>query len=610
MSTLADIRHGFRLLGRAPAVTLISILITAIGVGAATVVYAAVKAVLIEPFPYSHSEALVQIRTDFGAGGNSRQDWVSRDDMEDVARENHSFTAVGTYHYALFNLGGDAGSLPEALYGLYVSASLFPTLGVSPMLGRNILSEEAQPGRDHEMILSYGLWVRRFRADPAAVGRIVQVNGHDCRIIGVMPAGFDFPMRLATTVSTPSSHMDFWAPLAIDPSQTHRDVTGYGAVARLRPGISLSQAQQDLAGIAGRLARAYLRTNKDRTLHAGWLRDRTLGFALTGLLLLMAAALVFLMIGCANLANLLLARTLGRDREMAIRTALGAGRRRIVRQLLTESCVLGALGGLAGYALSAIAWSLLPAVTPISIPRLATARADAPVFAFALLISVLTGIAAGLAPAWRAGAMESAGKLCVSGGRAIVGTSGNRVRSLLLLSEIAVTVVLVVIGGALTGSFVRLLRTDPGFNKDHVLASIIVASSDRYLHHPEAHALLFRRILSAIRVMPGVESAGAVSPLPFSGDNTGGLVTPTEVGVVRPETQQIAEVDQASDGYLETIGVRLLEGRFFREEEVGPAREVAIVNDLAAARLWPGGNAVGGRICIDCKPDGRPTGSK
>jgi predicted permease len=594
------------LLGRTPAVTLISILITAIGVGAASVVYAAVKAVLIQPFPYFHPEALVQIRTDSGRGGNSRQDWVSRDDMEDVARESHSFTGIGAYHYALFNLGGHAGSLPEALYGLSISASVFPTLGVRPMLGRNILPEETQPGRDHEMILSYGLWVRRFQADPAVVGRIVQVNGHDCLIVGVMSAGFDFPMRLATTVSTPSGHMDFWAPLAIDPRQTHRDSTGYGAIARLRPGTSLSQAQQDLAVIAARLAREYPRTNTDRTLHAGWLRDRTLGFAQTGLQLLMAAALVFLMIGCANLANLLLARALARDRETAIRMALGAGRRRIVRQLLTESCVLGALGGLAGYVLSVLAWRLLPALTPTSIPRLAAARADAPVFVFAILVSLLTSIAAGLAPAWRAGAMESAGTLCVSGSRAVVGTSGNRVRSLLLLAEIAVTVVLVVIGGALTGSFVRLQRTDPGFDTDHVLASIIVASGDRYLQHPESQALLFRRILNAVRVMPGVESAGAVSPLPFSGDNNGALVTATEVGVARPETQQIAEVDQISDGYLETMGVRLLQGRFFREEEVDPARQVAIINDLAAALLWPGGNAIGRRICINCKPDEAP----
>ena len=591
---------------RTPAATLIAILSIAIGAGAAAVVFAAVKTVLIEPFPYSHPEALVQIRTDAGRGGNPRQDWVSWNDIEDVARENHSFTALGTYHYALFNLGGDPGSLPEALYGLYISASVLPTLGASPMLGRNILPEEAQPARGREMILSYDLWVRRFRADPGAVGRVVEVNGHDCRIIGVMPAGFDFPMRLATTVSTPSRHMDFWAPEAVDPARTHRGSTGYGAIARLRPGTSLDQAQQDLSAIAARLARAYPRTNENRTLRAGWLRDRALGFAQTGLLLLMAAALIFLLIGCANLANLLLARALARHREMAIRAALGAGRRRIVRQLATESGVLAALGGMAAYALSALAWRLLPAVTPMSIPRLAAARADGTVLAFALLVSALTGIAAGLTAAWRAVALAPADALRESGVRGSAGRSHNRLRSLLLLSEIAVTVVLVVIGGALAGSFVRLLRADPGFDADHVLASIIVASGDRYINHPEAQALLFRRILDSVRALPGVESAGAVHPLPFSGDNNGGWVTATDAGVARPETQSIAEVDTVSAGYLETMGGRLIQGRWFREEEMDPAREVAIVNDLAAARLWPGGDAIGNRICIDCTPERPP----
>jgi putative ABC transport system permease protein len=603
VSTVSDIRRAFRLLGRTPAVTLIAILSIAIGAGAAAVVFAAVKAVLIEPFPYSHPETLVQIRTDTGRGGSPQQDWVSWNDMEDVARENHSFTAIGTYHYALFNLGGDRGSLPEALYGLYVSASVFPTLGANPMLGRNILPEEAQPGRDREMILSYGLWVRRFHADPGAVGRVVEVNGHGCRIIGVMPAGFDFPMRLATTVSTPSRHMDFWAPEAVDPARTSRGTTGYGAIARLRPGTSLDEAQQDLSAIAARLASAYPRTNQNRTLQAGWLRDRTLGFAQTGLLLLMAAALIFLLIGCANVANLLLARMLARHREMAIRAALGAGRMRIVRQLVTESSVLAALGGLAAYALTALAWRLLPAVTPMSIPRLAAARADGTVLAFALLVSVLTGIAAGSTPAWRAAALQPADALRESGVRGTAGRSHNRFRSLLLLCEIAVTVVLVVIGGALTGSFVRLLRTDPGFEADHVLASIIVASGDRYLNHPEAQALLFRRILDSVRALSGVESAGTVHPLPFSGDNNGGWVTATDAGVARPETQSVAEVDTVSAGYLETMGVPLLQGRWFREEEMDPAREVAIVNDLAAARLWPGEDTIGKRICINCTPD-------
>ena len=599
MFTLAEIRQAFRLLRRAPTVGLIAILSTAIGTGAAAVVFAAVKTVLIEPFPYTHPESLVQIRTE-APGNNPRQDWVAWDDMQDVARENRSLRSVGVYRYALFNLGGGAGELPEALYGLAVSADVFPTLGVSPMLGRNILLEEAQLGRDREMILSYGLWARRFHSDPAVVGRTVQVNGHDCRIIGVMPPGFDFPMRLATSVNTPSHHMDFWAPLAVDPAKTNRSMA-YAAVARLRPDISLDAAQQDVAAIAARLATAYPRTNRARRLHLAPLRDRALGFAASGLLLLMAAALVFLLIGCTNVANVLLARALAREREMAIRAALGAGQMRMVRQLVIESCVPAVLGGLAGYALTALAWRLLPAVAPMSIPRLASARADGSVFAFALAAALLSGVGAGLAPAFRAGAARPGDALRQADGRGAVG-SGARFRAVLLVSQIAVTVVLVVTGATVGSGFLRLLRTDPGFQANRVLASIIVPSGDRYRNHPEEQARLFRRILDDVRALPGVESAGAVNPLPFSGDNTGGRLAATDAEGARPETQPAGEVDYVSAGYLETMGIPLLAGRRFREEEVEPDRDVAIVNDRAAALLWPGGDAIGRRICVDCRP--------
>lgn len=602
---LSDVRLALRMLGRAQAVSAVAILSMAIGVGATAVVFAALKTVLIEPFPYSRADELVQIRTDFAGGASGRQDWVSWNDMEDVERQNRSFSAVATYHYAVFNLAGDRRALPEALYGLRVSAEMFPMLGVSPMLGRNILPEETQPGREREMILSYGLWVRRFHADPSAVGRTVQVNGHACAIIGVMPEGFDFPMRLATTVTTPSRHMDFWAPEEIDRAKVKREHVAYGAVARLRPGVSLKQANQDLAGIAERLAQIYPETNRGRTLRAGYLRDRTLGFAQTGLLLLMGAALIFLLIGCANVTNLLLARALERHREMAIRAALGAGRARIMRQLVTESAVLALAGGLGGYALALVAWKLLPALTPMSIPRLAAARADWTVFAFALGISMLNGVLSGIAPGWRAAAQEPASALRESGARGTIGAAGNRMRTALLVAEIAITVVLVVIGGTLTGSFVRLMRTDPGFAADRVLASIIVPAGDRYLNHPEKRAALFRQILDAVRALAGVESAGAVDALPFSGENTGGWVAATDAAVARPDTQPVAEVNMVTPGYLETMGLKLIEGRWFREEEVEPTRDVAIVNDLAAGRFWPAGKVIGSRICINCAP-GRP----
>jgi predicted permease len=602
MTVLQDIRHAVRWLRRAPAVTILATASIALSVGATAVVFTAVKAVLIEPFPYAHSDALVQLRTDFVGAAPSFSDWVSWSDADDVVRQNHTFSAVGVYHYALFNLAGDANSLPEALYGLFVTDKVFPMLGVAPMLGRNILPEEARPGRDREMILSYGLWQRRFHADPRVVGRTVVVNGHDCLIIGVMPPGFDFPMRLATTINTPSHHMDFWAPDGFHPvDRGHDDGSGWGAVARLRPGVTLAEAQQDVAAISARLAREYPRTNQGLTLRLAALRDRTLRFARTGLILLLAAALIFLLIGCANVANLLLARALARHREMAVRAALGAGRMRLLRQLITESCVLAAAGGLAGYALAVLAWRFLPALAPMSIPRLAAARPDGIVFAFALAVSLLNGILFGLVPALHVGRAPLFQALREAGARGLAGGPRNRLRSALVVGEVAIAVILVILGGTLTGGFMRLLRTDPGFDASHTLASIIVASDDRYMHDPAAHGLLFRRILASVRALPRIDSAGTVDALPFSGENNGGLIAARQADVLDRSRQQAAEIDRVSAGYLQTMGVRLLAGRWFRDGDEEDSRHLAIVNDIAAQRLWPQEDALGKRICVNCQ---------
>jgi putative ABC transport system permease protein len=551
-----------------------------------------VKAVLIQPLPYANADQLVQFRTE-SKRGKSQADWVTWSDILDLERTNHSFRSIGAYQYALFNLPGDGNSPPEALYGLSVSASLFPTLGVTPMLGRNILPEEDQPGRNHEMILSYGLWVRHFNSDRGIIGRSVEVNGHSATIIGVMPPDFDFPMRLATTVRTPSQHMDFWAPRGFDPAHEDRN-SGSGAVARLRPSVTLQQADQEVKSFSDVLTRLHPITNDDRTMRVAWLRDRTLGFARTGLLLLMAAAVLFMLIGCANVANLLLARALARNREMAIRLALGAGRSRIVRQLVTESSVLALLGGTLGYAFTILAWTLLPTIAPMTIPRLAAARADGSVFAFALVVSLLNGLLFGIAPALRASRRDPALALNESGMRGVVGRQRNALRSSLVVAEIAVAVILVVIGGLVTGSFVRLLRTDPGFQPDHVLASIIVPSGDQY-KSPESHAALFRRILDDVRALPGIEKAGAVDALPFSGENNGAVI-----GTGEPSTEQIAEVDRVSADYPQTMGLRLLDGRWLREDDMQPSRDTALVNDVAARTLWPGQSALGKRFCIFC----------
>ncbi len=604
MSILQDIRLAFRLFRRDLAGTAIALLSIALSVAATAVVFTAIKAVLLDPLPYARPEELVQLRSEFPKmQEQSTGDWVAWNDTQELIRRTRTLESVGVYRNAIFDLAGDAGSTPEALYGLKVTASLFPTLGVSPMLGRNILPEEDQPGRPDEMILSYGLWARRFNSDRSVVGRTVTVNGHNCLVIGVMPPGFNYPLR-RQAAHTPSPYFEFWATPFRAPN--NKDAALY-AVARLRPGVSIEQARQDLASIGSALSREFPETHRDRTLTLNYLRDRTVGVARNSLLLLMAAALMFMLIGCANVANLLLARGFARQREISVRLAIGAGRARIVRQLLTESCVLAALGALGGYALTAAAWKILPAVAPVSIPRLAAARADATIFAFTLTLATLNGILFGIAPALRLARLNAATALGAFGSRGAAAGRRDHTRSTLVVAEVALSVMLVVAGGQLLGSFVKLINTDPGFQADRILASVVLPARERY-PTPARRGLFFKRILDSVRALPGVQSAGTVDALPFSGENHGEYVS-NSAALSESNAPLIAELDLVSEEYLQTMGVRLLAGRWFREEDMTESGDAAIVNDFAAARLWPRASAVGQRICVYCTPE-RPNNWK
>jgi predicted permease len=596
MSILQDIRLAYRLFGRNLVTTGIALLSIALSVGATAVVFTAVKAVLIDPLPYARAQELVQIRSDFPAmQEQSSGDWVFWNDAQELIRRTRTLKSVGVYGNSVFDLAGDAGATPEALYGLRVTANLFPTLGVSPMLGRNILPEEETPG-NNEMILSYGLWARRFNSDRSVVGRTVTVNGHACLIIGVMPPGFNFPLRRAA-VHTPSPYVEFWAPLYIKPGSMPG---GLGAVARLRRGVSITQARQDAAAIGVALSHEFPATNRDKTLTVNFVRDRAVGGAANGLLLLMAAGLLFMLIGCANVANLLLARGFARQREISVKLALGAGGARIVRQLLTESCVLAAMGGLGGYALAAAAWKILPSVAPVSIPRLAAARADGTIFAFALALAMINGILFGIAPALRLARVKESIALGSFGSRGSAAGRQHGIRSALVVAEVALSVILVVTGGQLLGSFLKVIGADPGFQADRVLASIVLPAPERY-PNPEQRGLFFKRILDSVRALPGVQSAGTVDALPFSGENHGGFVS----GALAADSNAplTAEVDVAGGEYLQTMGVHLIDGRWFREEDMSASSDAAIVNDFTARRLWPRTSAVGQSICLYCTPE-------
>ena len=588
---LKDIQFAFRLLRRTPVLTAIALVSIALSVGATAVVFTAVKSVLLNPLPYARVGQLVQLRSDDNIAGRSHTDWLFWHDGQEIARRTRTLESIGLYGNAVFDLGGGAGTPPEALYGLRVSASLFPTLGVKPMMGRNILPDEDQLGHANEMILSYGLWQRRFHADRKIVGQTVKVNGRNCLVIGVMPADFNFPLRRGATHS-PTPYVAFWAPLQID--RKNIEGAGLGAVGRLRPGVSLAEAQQDLASISATLAREFPATNRNRTLRLASLWDRTVGSARDALWFLMAAALLFLLIGCANVANLLLARGFARQREMSMRMAIGAGRLRMVGQLLTESCVLALLGGLGGYLLTAMVWKIVPAIAPSSIPRLAAGRADGSILLFALAVALVNGILFGLAPALRSsGAVNDLGTRGAAAGRQ------DRIRSSLVMAEVAVTVTLVLMGSQLAGSFLRLMGTDPGFQAKRVLASVILPESERY-RTPEQRATVYRRFLDAVRQIPGVEKAGTVDALPFSGENHGGYISTSAGAAAETNQRLVAETDLVGGEYLQTLGVRLQAGRWFRGEDEKQTSDTAMVNDTLARRLWPEDSALGKRICVNC----------
>src|SRR5262245_15880457 len=358
------------------------------------------------------------------------------------------------------------------------------------------------------MMLSYGLWKRRFNTDRNVIGKTVRVNGEDCLVIGVMPQDFNFPLR-REAARTPQPYVEFWTALRLDPSDSAADKGALGAVARLRPGVTLTQAQQDLASISTALGREFPSSNRDRTFRAGLLWDRTLGYARNPLWFLMATAMTFMLIGCLNVANLLLARGVVRQREIAIRIAIGARRSQITNQFLTESCVLALFGGVAGYALTAIAWEVLRKLAPLSIPRLATARADWTVLAFTIFIALANGMFFGLAPALRAMRRTRANAASDLAVRASASIGRDWIRGALVVVQVAVSVTLVVVGGQLGGSVMALVRTDPGFAADRVVAAVVLPARERY-ETPQKRASIYRRFLDAVRAIPGIDNAGTV----------------------------------------------------------------------------------------------------
>jgi predicted permease len=588
-SILQDIRFGARALVRNPLFTLVAVLALALGIGANTAIFSVLDAVVLKPLPYSHPEQLVQLWMRFtDIGQPMDRNWVSPPEFADLRNLNKSLSQLAAIDTANFNLR--VGETPERLTGALVSASFFPLFGVQAQIGRVFLPDEDQPGRDTEVLLSDGLWRSRFGADPGISGRKLVLSGKSYIVVGVLPRGFDYPVGA-----------DIWTPLAFSASDLapdNRGNHGLQAIARIRPAISQAQARSDLDSVSERI----IEQNPGfpyRLVHFKVLMvpllEQTVGDVRTALWVLMSAVGFVLLIACANVANLLLVRASSREREMAVRVALGAGRWRLIRQLLTESIILALAGGSAGLLLAE--WTLRALVHSAAgaLPRLAGVGIHPGVMLFTMFVSLGTGIVFGLVPAIHASAAPAHDALKEGTRGSSGGAASGRLRGALVVAEVALSLMLLVGAGLLLRSFLRLQQVDPGFRPEGVLTLRIALPEEKY-PKPEMWRTFFRSLLDRVRPLPGVESAGLVNNLPLSGSNSSGTITADTTAVAPKDAVVEADWRNVSPDYFRAMRIPLLRGRYFDAHDSETSAPVAIVDETMARTFWPHQDAVGQRI--------------
>jgi predicted permease len=579
-----DLRYAGRALRRAPAFSAIALLTLALGIGANVAVFSVVRAVLLTPLPFADVDRLMRVWHANHTTATERG-VVSEPDFDDWRRQSRTAETMGGYFFADglsgMNLTGDG--TPERISAAIVSSGFFETLRPRPLLGRTLAPGDQSPGRNRVVVLGHDLWARRFRRDSSIIGRTVQLNAQPFTVVGVMRPEFVYPAE---------NGLDAWIPLGFfgpDDIGRARGARFMSVIARVRPGVTPEQFRADLKTIAGGNARAYPE-------NTGWddvtvlpLRDSIVGEVRRPLVVLLGAVSLLLLITCVNIASLLLARATARDGELAVRAALGAGRRRIVRQLLTESMLLSLLGGLLGVGL---AFASLRAVRSggLGVPGIATAGIDPFMLAFAVGISVGCGILFGLLPALRA-ARPSLQQSLRADARGAAGGRGQRLRSGLVFAEVALAVVLVVGAGLATKSFSRLIAVDPGFKTDRALVAMMSIGDN---HEREERLDYYYRVLDAIAGVPGVTAVGAVRDLPTRGIGEGGRVN--AVGsTLRTDQLPMMQFHQVSEGYFKAMGIPLKEGRFFSRTDRSPRPLVAIINEELGRRLWPGATSYLGK---------------
>jgi putative ABC transport system permease protein len=584
---IQDLRYGLRSLFRSPGVTLIAILTLGLGIGANSAIFSVVNTALLRPLPYPDPGRLMLVMESNPAKGYQRFP-LSPLNYVDYRDQNSVLERLCAFDGTSFILTG-AGR-PEKIQGARVSAGFFETLGIAPLNGRAFAADEDRPGPDQVAILGHGLWQRRFGSDPGVLGRTVTLGGAAYTVVGVMPPGFAFPNR-----------SEIWKPMALADNEMQSRGSHYLlSIGRLRPGVSPERARADLEAIAARLQQRYPDTNTGWTARVEPLAERIIGDARPTLLVLLAAVGFVLLIACANVASLLLARAAARRKEFAVRSALGAGRARLARQLITESLLLGLLGGGLGLLLALWGTDLLSAAAPPGIPRVREVGVDGRVILFTGGVALLTGLLFGLAPALQA-ARTDLNEALKEGARGDGGSPRrHRARALLVVAETALALVLLAGAGLMLRSLLRLQAIDPGFDPRHVLAVHVELPDARYPDE-RRRADFFRAALERLASLPGAQAAGAVFPLPMGGDR---LIF--SFGI---EGRPVAEADRPSAGYyvvspdyFRAMGIHLMSGRAFTERDREGAPRVAIINATMARQFWPGEDPVGRRIVIDNGP--------
>ena len=573
------------MLVKAPAFTTLVVVILGLGIGINTAIFSIVYAVALKPLPFAEPSRLIAVH---GGRTTSSDPALAYPDYIDFRDQVTTIEHLGGYASGAVTLTGSGEA--DGLDASFVTPEFFQILGVQPLAGRLFESNDNVKGAAPVAILSEALWRRRFAADPAVVGRLITLDSTGFTIAGVMPQGFEFPYL--------ADRVEIWIPMVADQfvasMMDGRGASFMNAIGRLRPGATVGEAQSELAAIAGRLAQQYPQTNAGRTIAVLPLRDDIVDDYRQGLVLLLGAVGVVLLIACANVANLLLARGAARHKEMAIRIALGAGRARLIRQLLVESLALSIAAGVVGVILALWGVAALVAATPLEIPRLQGARVDVAVLAFATFVSMATGIVFGVTPALQLSRTDH-GEALSDAGRGSSGVRAARTGRALVVAEIALSLVLLTAAGLLVRSFLRLQQVEPGFVPQRAVTMQLLMPGSRYPDE-DAQIRFFRRVLDQTASAPGVQSAAVASTLPMSGSSLGAGFTIDGHPLANPADRPTAAGFAVSPEYFATMGIPLLRGRGFSARDDEKAPPVAIINETMALRFWPGEDPVGRRL--------------